>query len=377
MRCHAAGILRGTPLSPTRRMPISRQVVRGAVALAALAVVSGCSATSTSGRQHHHSRHSDTTTSDVASSTMPTPSTTAATTTTVPAVTKMGSYAVATTNIGVVEPSPTPGAPSRSLPTTVWYPAMSGTAVPDKGHAPYPLVVFSQGYDRGVSTYAGPIEAWASAGFVVAAPTYPFTDPAAPTGVNENDILNHPADLRVVITTVLNTAGAPTSLLSGLVNPSEIGVVGHSDGADVTLAVTDDSCCADPRVKAAAVLSGAEFAAFGGNYFAGARSVPLLVVQGSADTINAPVCSTQLYDAAPTPKYYLDLLGAGHLPPYVDPGTDQQVIDTVVTDFFDAELAGQGAALAAMGSAGSVPGVTTFIAGASAPPEPGVCPTAP
>jgi len=352
------------------------RVARGALALVSVAVVSGCGAVSNSS---HHDRphHSDTTTSDVPSSTVASTSTTAPTTTTTPAVTAVGSYQVATTDISVVEPSATPGGSSRSLPTTVWYPALTGSAVPDKGHAPYPLVVFSQGYDRGVSTYAGPIRAWASAGFVVAAPTYPFTDPAAPTGVNENDLFNHPADLRFVITTVLNAAGDPASVLSGLVNTSEIGVVGHSDGADVTLAVAADSCCADPRVKAAAVLSGAEFSAFGGHYFSGTRALPLLVVQGSADTVNAPVCSTQLYDAAPAPKYYLDLLGAGHLPPYVDPGTDQQVIDTVVTDFFDAELAGERAALAAMASAGSVPGATTFSAGASAPPEPGICPTAP
>ena len=356
-------------------MRVLRHVARGALVLASVAA-SGC-ATATKGAVQHRPHRPATTTSGVPSSTTPSTSSTAAPTTTVPAVAKMGSYAVATTTLSVVEPPATSGASSRSLPTTVWYPALSGSAVPDKSHAPYPLVIFSQGYDRGISTYAAPLQAWASAGFVVAAPTYPFTDPASPTGVNENDILNHPADLRFVITTLLNSAGDAASVLSGVVNTGEIGVVGHSDGADVTLAVADDTCCSDPRVKAAAVLSGAEFSAFGGHYFKSAPSVPLLVVQGSADTINAPVCSSQLYDAAPAPKYYLDLLGAGHLPPYVDPGTDQQVIDTVVTDFFDAELAGQGAALPAMESAGAVPGVAALTAGTTAPPEPGTCPTAP
>ncbi len=292
---------------------------------------------------------------------------TVATTQPVPPLSADGSYAVGTTNLSIMEPG-APGTARRSLPTAVFYP-VRGTAAaggpdaqPERTHAPYPLLVFSQGYDLSVQAYSTLLTDWASAGFVVAAPTYPHTDPSDQRALDENDITNHPADLRYVITTLLDAAHGSGSPLSGLIDANEIGAVGHSDGADVTLAVAADACCQDPRVKAAAILSGAELASFAGRYvFSG--TVPLLVTQGNADTINLPACSAQIYNAAASPKYYLDLLGAPHEPPYADPGPDQQIVAQVTTDFFDAELAGQSAALAAMSSSGNVGGRSSLTTG--------------
>jgi predicted dienelactone hydrolase len=288
----------------------------------------------------------------------------------------IGTYQVASTSFDLVEPEGT--APARSLPTTVWYPATSGAGglVADRAGAPYPLLVFSQGYDISVSAFEALIEDWASAGFVVAGPTYPHTDPSDLAALDEGDIVEHPADLRFVIGAVLERAQEPGGVLSGLVDPGEIGLAGHSDGGDVTLAVADNSCCRDARVKAAAVLSGAELAAFGGSYFTGPQ-VPLLVVQGTADTINPPGCSVQIYDAAAAPKSYLDLLGAGHAPPYVDPGPYQQVVAKVTTDFFEATLQKIPAAARAMAGAGDVAGVSELSDGPTAPLAPSGCPGAP
>ncbi len=292
-----------------------------------------------------------------------------------------GSYAVGATSLSIVEPGTT-GTAGRSLPTTVFYPVGGVTtggdtgAQPDRTHSPYPLLVFSQGYDLSVQAYAALLTDWASAGFVVAAPTYPHTDPSDRGALDENDITNHPADLRDVITTLLDAAQGSGALLSGLIDTNEIGVVGHSDGADVTLAVAADTCCQDPRVKAAVILSGAELASFGGRYvFSG--GVPLLVAQGSADTINLPACSAQIYNAAENPKYYLDLLGASHEPPYADPGPDQQIVAKVTTDFFDAELAGQASARGAMATDGNVGERSSLTAGAVSPQAIGACPGAP
>ncbi|HVC69235.1 MAG TPA: hypothetical protein VNC61_03110 [Acidimicrobiales bacterium] len=261
----------------------------------------------------------------------------------------------------------------------MWYPANGGRKglVPGVAHGPFPLLVFSQGYNISVSSYAGLLTDWASAGFVVAAPTYPHTDPSDPAALDENDIVNHPADLRAVITAVLGNAEGPGSVLSGLIKASEIGLVGHSDGGDVSLAVADNSCCRDVRVKAVAILSGAELVTFGGRYF-GRVSVPLLAVQGSADPINVPACSVQFYDAANPPKYYLDLLRASHEPPYTEAGTtDQRIVARVTTDFFDAELAGQTAGTGAIMIGGDVAGTAQITAGVSAPPSSGTCPGAP
>lgn len=283
-----------------------------------------------------------------------------------------------TTSFDVTVPPGATGDTGASLATEVWYPARSGssTPVPDRAAGPYPLLAFSQGFDVGVGEYSALLTDWASAGFVVVAPTYPHTDPSDPAGLLESDIVNHPADLQVVLAATRHMADQPGSPLFGMIDVSEVGVVGHSDGGDVSLAVADDSCCRTPGVKAVAVLSGAELASFGGTYFGG-PAVPLLVVQGSADTINPPYCSVQIYDAAPAPKYYLDLVGAAHETPYVDPGTLQDVVARVTTDFFDAELKGQHTAVDAMTAAGDVPGTATLTDGGSAPPAPVGCPGAP
>jgi predicted dienelactone hydrolase len=296
---------------------------------------------------------------------------------TAPPVTADGTYIVGTAGLEALGPGAAPGVPGPTLPIAVWYPAIYTAAgpIPDRAQAPYPLLVFSQGFDLSVDAYTSLLEDWASAGFVVAAPTYPHTDPSDPDALDESDIVNHPADLRSVISALVDSARQPATALSGLIDVSEIGVIGHSDGGEVSLAVAENSCCRDPRVKAAVILSGAELSSFGGSYFAG-NTVPLMVVQGSADTINPPACSVQIYDGAPSPKYYLDLLNATHEQPYLDPGPDQTTVARVVTDFFDAELANEHAATAAMMSAGNVAGVAQITDAPSAPPASGSCPGA-
>ena len=293
-----------------------------------------------------------------------------------------GTYAVGTSRLEVVEPAAAGGTGRRVLPTTVWYPARRSSGVggsraePDRAHGPYPLVVFSQGYDLSIDAYAPLLVALTSAGFVVAAPAYPHTSPSDSGALDESDITNHPADLRAVITTLLELARASGSLLSGLIDVHEIGVVGHSDGGDVTLAVAADSCCRDPRVQAAVILSGAELTSFGGTYFS-AGAPPLLVTQGSADAINPPACSAQIYDNAASPKYYLDLLGAQHKTPYVSAGPDREIVSRVITEFLDGELAGQISALTTLTHDGNIAGRSRLSHAAFAPRAAGGCPGAP
>ena len=248
------------------------------------------------------------------------------------------------------------------LPTTIWYPAHR--------HGPYPLLVFSQGFDLRVGAYSPLLAGLASSGFVVAAPTYPHTDPGP--GLDESDILNHPGELRDVISALVRTSSKSGSPLSGLLEADEIGIFGHSDGAEVTLAVAASSCCRDPRVKAAAILSGAELSSFRGRYY-GVGSPPLLVAQGSADTINPPACSAQLYGAAPAPKYYLDLLGAPHRATAVGSGVDVRIVTRVLADFFAATLEHRPSALLAMSNAGNVSGRSRLSQAARAPNTGGDC----
>lgn len=275
------------------------------------------------------------------------------------------------------------GQPVRVLPTVVRYPARGlpdGSshpgAPPDTADGPFPLVVFSQGFDISAEAYSGLLNAWAKAGFVVADPTYPDTDPAGHEAVNESDIVNHPGDLRYVISALLSAGHNPQSALNGLIG-HRLGIIGHSDGGDVTLAVAANTCCQDHRVDAAVILSGAELSGFGGSYYSGG-SVPLLVAQGSADTINIPGCSAQLYDGAPQPKYYLNIAGAEHQPPYMEPGPTRDGVARTVIAFLDAYLRSEPKRLQAVAHGSGLPpsesvtSAPTLPAGTST-----VCPGAP
>lgn len=293
------------------------------------------------------------------------------TSTTQPATDRIGSYDTATTTTEVTDASTS----ALKVPISIWFPAQPSRSglVPDRARAPYPMIVFSQGYELAVAQYSSLLSSWASAGFVVAAPTYPHTDTSDPEDLDEADIVNHPADLRLVLSSLVGDSSRPGWILSGMINADEIGLAGHSDGGDVSLAVADNTCCRYIGLKALAVLSGAELVSFGGQYFSG-TSPPLLVVQGNDDTVNAPACSAQIYDGAPQPKYYLDLLGAGHFTPYIEPSEYEGVVASTTTAFFAAELAGQAAALAALPSVADVGNVSSLT---TAPATTGNCPGAP
>jgi alpha-beta hydrolase superfamily lysophospholipase len=278
------------------------------------------------------------------------------------------------------------GAPIRPLPTIVRYPAVGRPgaagagdhpgAAPASASGPFPLVVFSQGYDLPAEDYAGLLDAWARAGYVVADPTYPLTDPTAPGGVNEQDIVNHPADLRFVVSALIAASRDRHSVLHGLVNASRVAVIGHSDGGDVSLAAAANTCCRDAAVRAAVILSGAELSAFGGRYF-GTAPVPLLVVQGSADTINVPGCSAQIYDGAPRPRYYLDVEGAEHEPPYLEPGPLRDGVVRGVVAFLDAYLRQRPASLERLVGRGAVGTGESLTTAPLAPGTSTSCPGAP
>ena len=172
-------------------------------------------------------------------------------------------------------------------------------------------------------------------------------------------------------------AAGAGGVLAGTIDAGAIAVVGHSDGGDVSLAAAANTCCRDPRVRAAVILSGAEDALFPGTYFPGGTALPLLVVQGTADEVNPPGCSVQLYDQAPPPKYYLSLEGQTHQSPYLQAGAAHDTVQQVVADFLAGTLEGSGPARAAMVRDGNVPGSSTLTAGGPSGVPTGNCPGAP
>ena len=209
--------------------------------------------------------------------------------------------------------------------------------------------------------YAGLLQAWARAGYVVAAPIFPLGNANAPGGPNESDIVNQPRDMSFVISRMLALSSAHSGLFAGLISRSETAVSGQSDGGETALAVAYDRLFIDRRVRAAVILSGAEIPGVGGFDFP-APSPPLLASQGTADTINRPFFTYQFFNLAPRPKFLLTLLGASHLPPYTTQQPQLSIVERVSIDFLNRYLKQAPNALQAMSAAGNVRGVAALQA---------------
>jgi dienelactone hydrolase len=247
-----------------------------------------------------------------------------------------------------------PGRPAqpRPLATVIRYPRAAG---------PFPLVMFGHGFAVTPATYSRLLTAWASAGYVVAAPVFPLENAHAPGGPNEADLINQPRDMSVVISRMLALDADPRSRFAGLIEPHEIAVAGQSDGGETALAVAYNRFFLDRRVRAAVILSGAKLAGSTGFTFP-PPSPPLLAVQGTADTTNLPRFTRAFYDEAPRPKYLLQLLGASHLRPYTVQQPQLAIVERVTIAFLRRYLNGVRSASSKIVSGGNVRGVATIQA---------------
>ena len=280
----------------------------------------------------------------------------------------IGGYSVAAHLLTLVDRS-RPRLGPRALATTIWYPVIPRAAAASGRLARglFPLVVFGPGYYVCVGSYGPLLRAWASGGYVVAGIEFPRTN-CHLANPDENDMANQPADMAYVIRRLLAVSGRPHGFLAGMIDPGKIAVAGQSDGGDTVAALVANTCCRYRAVTAAVVLAGAEWSPMGGAYFT-RTTPPMLFVQGDADNVNLPADSVQMYRADRTgPRFYLDLLGAGHLPPYEGQGPPAPVVARVTVDFLDRYLAGRRGAAAAMRRDGHVAGVATLVSGSQPPP---------
>jgi dienelactone hydrolase len=252
----------------------------------------------------------------------------------------------------------------RTLMTLIRYPAAGPPsdidvhgATPVRG-ARFPLVIFGHGYAVTPGIYAALLQAWARAGYVVAAPIFPLENANAPGGPDESDLINQPGDMSFLITRLLALSRAPAGFLAGLIDAREIAVSGQSDGGETALAVSYNLYYLDRRVRATVILSGAKIPGVSGFDFP-IPAPPLLATQGTADRVNPPSFTSAFYDVAPRPKYLVTLFGADHLGPYTDGQPQLGIVERVTIAFLDLYLKGVAAARGRMFSAGNVPGAST------------------
>jgi fermentation-respiration switch protein FrsA (DUF1100 family) len=255
-----------------------------------------------------------------------------------------------------------PGAPSRTLPTLLLYPAVgdpNGPAVtnatPVRTAHGFPLIVFSHGLGASGPEYAPLLDLFVREGYVIAAPSFPLTSSiGVPGGLDLPDYVNQPGDVSFVLTSILRLARQDPTLRH-TIDRHDVGAFGHSLGAITTLGVATNSCCIDPRIRAAVSFSGIELPFPGGSFFS-TPTPPLMLVHGNADGTVPYVGSVSAYAQAPAPKVFLTLENAGHVPfspPWLDPAV------LTITDFFDGFLKHDRQALRRLATDGDVPGVAS------------------
>jgi dienelactone hydrolase len=254
----------------------------------------------------------------------------------------------------------------RRLETIIRYPAAIAPgrvdvqdATPATASGPFPLIVFAHGFNITPTPYAPLLQAWVRAGYVVAAPIFPLTNSGAPGGPDEADLVNQPTDISFVISRILAAVTSKHGTLAGLINPHRIGVTGQSDGGSTALAVADDQHYFDRRIGAAMILSGAMIPGVGGYDFP-SPSPPLLAVQGTGDTVNAPSSTYHFFGLAHRPKFLLSLLGAPHLGPYTNEQPQLGIVERVTIAFLDHFLKRRREAGRRMWQTGDVPGLATL-----------------
>jgi hypothetical protein len=273
------------------------------------------------------------------------PSTTAAPTTTTAAPTAARPYPVGWTLLDLTDPSrPTAFTPGRHLPTYVFYPAVGAAGGAETAGAPglggpWPVVIFAGGYNTNFPVYHDVIHHLAEAGFVVAMPLFPLATAGGP--LNENDLVSEPGD----ITFVLNQVIAAGGLLHGMADASHVALIGHSDGAEAVLGAAYLPGQVDARARV--VIAGAAAGILLGNHGSSDVAHDVMVIQGTADTVNAPSAADRLYATTGSPKSYLQLIGAPHQDPWSTSDQWHGVIEAAMVDWLDAWFPNQYSASAA------------------------------
>lgn len=242
--------------------------------------------------------------------------------------------------------------PSRTLETTIYLPRASG---------PAPLIVFSHGFGGSPAKFERLLGAWASAGYAVAAITFPLTNDTLPESERvAGDVTNQAGDVVFVLDQLL--AGD----LAARFDPARLAAAGLSLGGLTTYMAAIDATTGDPRFRAAVVLA----AVPPRDTFVAAH-LPVLVMHGELDPVVPLGLASATFAKLNPPAYEVTLLGAFHAEAFedakdntafADPGRFHPVVDATTTAFWDTYLLADPAAAAQIATATDVPGVATLEA---------------
>lgn len=261
-----------------------------------------------------------------------------------------GPYAVGEAQLTLVDTSrPTQsvgtygGAPERTLPTRIWYPATAaGNGATPSADGPFPIIGWAHGFSS--ANFEGQFVGahLASHGYVVVAPTFPLSNGGAPGGPSIADMTNQPADLDFVMRQI--AGGAAGDALAAAIDDTRRGIAGLSLGGGTVLLAAYHPTWHIENVSAAMALAPAS--CFFGEGVYGDGSLPMLIVSGDSDMLvlldDGPGRAFRWADA---PIELLTLHGGNHVGFLGIEGRDGHNADTIV----GCPAIGSGGSIAASG----------------------------
>ncbi|WNG36442.1 hypothetical protein F0U61_24255 [Archangium violaceum] len=235
-----------------------------------------------------------------------------------------GPYGFATRDFVFVDTSrPTPpnrtfpGAPSRTLPTRVYYPVCPPTSqasppppqrIPVASGGPFPLLAYAHGLTSQGDTGRHINEHLATHGYIVVAPLFPLSSGRAPGGPTLMDAANQPADMAFVMRQVAMLSGADADLAAA-VDSRRRGILGFSAGGLTVFIAAYHPVLALDGIQAA--VAQAPVSCFlGAPVFQ--RPVPMLILPGTADELVPIAGPRRAFELAPPPVTLVELVGGTH-----------------------------------------------------------------
>lgn len=240
--------------------------------------------------------------------------------------------------------------PTRSLPLVVLYPARgkgdpgaSATvgAEPATG-GPFPFLVWSHGLGGWGDERIEMLTRWASAGYVVVAPTFPLSSRSS----DPSDLRNQPADVAFVVQQIRAAAADPADVLDHLVRTDCVVLGGHSLGGGTAMTAAYDTCCTAIHPTAVIDVAGVIVGRTDDAQLADMAPIPVLLVHGDADQRVPYRQSEEKMSLLHGRTWFLTLAGGGHSDMFQPPRAT--LLDEAVVAFLDAQAQGAPSRLEAL-----------------------------
>jgi len=205
---------------------------------------------------------------------------------------------------------------------------------------PAPVVVFAHGLGSHPWDFLPLLQAWADAGNVVVAPTFPLTSSTNPNHNSEAiDLAQQPADVAFVLDRVLEANDDADSPLLSSMQTDLVGIAGWSLGGATAYGILFEPRYTDPRFSAGIIMASADLLQTGEADYT--RPIPTMVLHGDADEALAYRYGRWTFDEMHGPAQLLTLRGATHDPPYLaEPSEWDTVVTEATTGFWQANLGG-------------------------------------